>query len=198
MTILVILFKPFSKKSTPIKDFYSGMIYDIFFYEEVNMLRKRQKGFTLIELLIVVAIIAIIAAIAIPNLLTALQKGRQKRTMGDMKTIANGLESYNTDYTQYPTGATTVEGLRDYLVPFYIQTLPIRDGWNTLFQYSVGTSGSGNTNDIYTVQSFGRDRIDGGGLGGPNYGQTYVCTRLTDFDTDIFVSNGQFTWAPKQ
>ena len=44
-------------------------------------MKRGLKGFTLIELLIVVAIIGIIVAIAIPNLLNAIQRAKQKRTM---------------------------------------------------------------------------------------------------------------------
>jgi prepilin-type N-terminal cleavage/methylation domain-containing protein len=58
---------------------------------------RNQKGFTLIELLIVVAIIGIIAAIAIPNLLNAIQRGKQKRTMGDLRTCATANESYSLE-----------------------------------------------------------------------------------------------------
>ena len=47
--------------------------------------RHYSRGFTLIELLIVVAIIGIIAVILIPNLLDALQKSKQKRTVADIR-----------------------------------------------------------------------------------------------------------------
>ena len=44
-------------------------------------MKRNRKGFTLIELLIVVAIIGIIVAIAIPNLLNAIQRAKQRRPL---------------------------------------------------------------------------------------------------------------------
>ena len=58
---------------------------------------RKNRGFTLIELLIVVAIIGIIAAIAIPNLLNAINRGRQKRSMADIRTIGTAVEAYAVD-----------------------------------------------------------------------------------------------------
>src|SRR6187200_3441063 len=68
-------------------------------------MNRNRKGFTLIELLIVVAIIGIIVAIAIPNLLNAIQRAKQKRTMADMRSIGTAAESYSIDYNAYPPAA---------------------------------------------------------------------------------------------
>jgi prepilin-type N-terminal cleavage/methylation domain-containing protein len=59
-------------------------------------------AFTLIELLIVVAIIAILAAIALPNFLEAQTRSKVARVKSDLRTIATALESYATDYNEYP------------------------------------------------------------------------------------------------
>ena len=69
------------------------------------MKKRNKKGFTLIELLIVVAIIGIIVAIAIPNLLNAIQRAKQKRTMGDMRSAGTAAEAYAVDFNHYPAAA---------------------------------------------------------------------------------------------
>src|SRR5687768_15087980 len=98
---------------------------------------RKQKGFTLIELLVVIAIIGILAAIAIPNLLTAMQRSKQKRTMADIRSVAVALEAYGTAHQNedYPSGAT-VEELRPHLQPTYAKSLRTIDGWETPMRYT--------------------------------------------------------------
>lgn len=61
-----------------------------------------RAAFTLIELLIVVAIVAILALIAVPNFLEAQTRAKASRVRADLRTIATALESYATDWTEYP------------------------------------------------------------------------------------------------
>ncbi|MGE5340206.1 MAG: prepilin-type N-terminal cleavage/methylation domain-containing protein [Candidatus Omnitrophota bacterium] len=155
---------------------------------------NKKKGFTLIELLIVIAIIGIVAAIAIPNLLTALQKGKQKATMGDMKSIGAAIESYMTDMYMAPGagGVTLVSGLATYLTPFHTKNLPQKDGWGGDFQYQSGAVGAGQ--DLYSVISYGRgSSSDGIAIANNNY----VVNTMKDFENDICFSNGNFTYGPK-
>src|SRR5215217_2828204 len=103
--------------------------------------RNREKGFTLIELLIVVAIIGIIAALLIPNFLDALQKAKQKRTVGDMRSVGTSEMSWLTDalsasaagatntvsISSYTAGTLTAAQMTTLLSPQYIQKIPLQD-----------------------------------------------------------------------
>ncbi len=145
---------------------------------------RRQKGFTLIELLIVVAIIGIIAAIAIPTLLNAINRGRQKRTMSDMRTISTAIGAYGTDNVFYPRGVSVFEGLREYLSPVYIKTFPGRDGWGTPYDFDSNTAGSN-----YALISYAKDRVVG----------TLPTeeTKTGNFDCDLVATNGAFIQYPE-
>lgn len=145
------------------------------------MTQRNQKGFTLIELLIVVAIIGIIAAIAIPNLLNAIDRGKQKRTMADLRSVGTAVESYSIDNNVYPVAAA-MSTLETFIEPVYIRTAPLTDGWSRTFLVAA-------TIGDYTVCSGGKDggttcTSDGGGK-----------TNL--FNDSITFSSGQFVQWPE-
>ncbi len=146
-------------------------------------------GFESMILLPATAAAGIVAAIAIPNLLTALPKGKQKATMGDMKSAAMAIESYITDNYKAPEAKSFAE-LNSILSPFYIKVLPLKDGWGNDFHYYHGT---GDKQDEYAIGSGGKDGVFNG------WDQTgfYVVTTMNGFDNDIIFANGQFVYGPK-
>ncbi len=168
--------------------------------------RRGQKGFTLIELLIVVAIIGIIAAILIPNLLDALQKAKQKRTVGDIRAVGGAWFSWLTDQvgaaaagtanTYDYTGGLTAGVSRDDLLTtlfqstsmFYIQEVPTNDGWGNAFDYRW--SGNVLSSQVIGICSQGRD------AGGCTGTYTMGPFNATKYEEDIVWADGFFIRYP--
>jgi prepilin-type N-terminal cleavage/methylation domain-containing protein len=163
-----------------------------------------QKGFTLIELLIVVAIIGILASMLIPNLLDAMQKAKQKRTMADMRITGGAMFSWLTDQvgaaaagqtaTQIDLskfgGTKSVAVLESELVPTYIQDVADKDGWKNSYLYFL---------NITTPSSANLMAIASGGRGGAPVVGPYTSTGFepTDYDQDIVWANGFFVRWPQ-
>ena len=70
-----------------------------------------QRGFTLIELLVVLVVISVLTAIMIPNLLNAINRGKQKRSMADIRSIATAVETYAVDNHSYPVASDIATGI---------------------------------------------------------------------------------------
>lgn len=166
--------------------------------------RTGEKGFTLIELLIVIAIIGIIAAMLIPNLLDAMEKAKQKRTMAAIKVVGGAMFSWMTDEVSAAAagqevttidlasyGSTvTPDTLVDVLSPTYIQNLPERDGWKNPLSFYLRLDDP-SARQVMAIASPGRD---GTYEGGP-----YVAGGFdpTDYVRDIVWADGFFVRWPQ-
>lgn len=158
--------------------------------------RFAQEGFTIVELLIVIGVIGILAAIAIPNLLTAMQRTKQKRTMADIRSIGVAWEARAIEMNRYNAAGYTLPAVSEAMVdiyahlePTYIKTAPRRDGWTNAWEFYLDVAMEGsNSANRYAIVSRGRNGMAEGVVG--SGGST------TNFDCDIVYENGNFVQYP--
>lgn len=151
--------------------------------------------------------IAFLASLMIPNILTARNRSRQKRTMADMRTIATVLEARATDmnsYTIAPDAHNENPGksvkefatlhhesfadLERALVPTYIKKLPRKDGWGVDFDIRTGNYTEKGAM-LYAVRSYGSDRRPDG--------DSYAGRTIKAFREDLVYSDGTFIQYPE-
>ena len=137
-------------------------------------------------------VLGILAAIAIPNLLTATQRSKQKRTMADIRTIAVATEAYAADKREYPR-ATRLAELEAALAPTYIKVLPKVDGWGHELRYECWSEQGQETCDTYAIGSAAKD----GAFSSDSLRNYSAGGATTNFNDDIIFSNGEFVQYPQ-
>jgi type II secretory pathway pseudopilin PulG len=123
----------------------------------------------LVAVFVVVGFIGILAAIAIPNLLTAMQRSRQMRTIADMNRIAQAVEAHRESHNAPPPSIA-----------------PTKDAWTNNLRYVTdGTN--------YWIVSAGKDgRFEEDDV------SRYTKGATTNFDNDIVLENGEMLRWPQR
>ena len=186
--ILVYLYRP------QIKVLFSEKPPASLTAEEAKLLSEIQQPgagtLAIVAVMIVLvffANIGIIAAIAVPNLLNAIDRGKEKRTMADIRMLGTAVESYAVDMDHFPVSATlsTLESLNPVklgIEPRYASRAPLKDGWEGAYYYQTDPNGR-----TYELLSMGKDRKMSSQSKGPTQ----------DFDCDIIYRDGIFTAYPE-
>ena len=127
-----------------------------------------------------VTVLGTVAILAVPGVLSSSERGRQHRTLVDMRAIAAAIESFAADHDDY-LDAEDIGELRRALEPDYLRSFPSKDAWGHPFLFERFEDGG------YRIRSYGKDGLPDDSPGGP-----------TDAaDADIILEDGEFVQWPK-
>jgi type II secretory pathway pseudopilin PulG len=192
--ILVYLFKP------EVKLLFSGLSEQQLSQYERDLLARFSTGgggattgvVVAAVVILMIFIGGIIAAIAIPNLLNAVQRAKQKRTMADIRAIGTAVEAYAVDHNSYPD-AESIGHLAPMVEPTYIRKLPRIDGWARSFTYQAWkTNEEDQGPQKYLIVSAGKDgELEHEELSAYSKGGT------ASYNNDIVFSGGEFIQFPE-
>ena len=123
----------------------------------------------------------------IPNVYHAVEEGREKSTLGTMRTVATAVELYSIDHQRYPVAVSMLD-LARVLEPTYVKSLATTDGWRNSFEYAAASDGQG-----YRIRSSMAD----GKWDVPMDGYVDGFNPCGDIDSDVVFDTGSFLRWPE-
>jgi Tfp pilus assembly protein PilE len=167
--------------------------------------RDTEKGFTFFELCIVLCIIAIIMALLAASFSGLVSRSKETKAMNDCKRVGDAMEAWDlahggdgseTVTMPPPEGQITLSNfspistsqLQSLLVPNYISSVPVNDGWGHPYLYFLKNNNPASPDAVMCI-SLGRD---GGTNTSPLSTYTFDTFPSSDFDQDIVWSDGHF------
>jgi type II secretion system (T2SS) protein G len=119
-------------------------------------LRMLSRAAFVVGLVILLGGGVLMATSGADDLIHAFQRSRQKRSMADMRIIADAVDSYGTDHKSYPA-ARGITGLARLMEPAYVKSLPRNDAWGYPFDYARVILPTGE--EGYVIRTAGADNL---------------------------------------
>jgi len=117
--------------------------------------RAVSAGVSLLEIMVVITIMAMIMGAVSVGVMSYLDRAKTKQAGMDIKTVANALDLYKSEFGKYPDGLDSLvkeKILKEKKVP--------KDPWGNEYVYINPGS---NNSDAFDLYSFGKDGREGGG-----------------------------------